>query len=133
MQQPIYQQISAKFQAYQNCIKNNNDIWRNKHVDNINGLIENYLPHGSGIDSDIELDFDNSKHNKLIFTFEYHHMDQNGFYCEWESYKLIVTPSLSNKIELKIIGKNKNFVKDYLYEIFDNALRKEIDYPYNVE
>jgi len=128
MNNKLCKHFSGTLQAYQNCIKTNNKIWEEKHEDKLNELVNNYMPHGSGIDSGMYLDLINSNPNKLIFTFEFHHMDENGMYDGWTDHKLIVTPDLYNKFNLTITGRNKNYIKDYLYEIFDYSLKQEIDY-----
>ena len=127
MNNKLYKHISATLQAYQYCIKTGNKIWEEKHEDKLNELVNDHMPSGSGIDAGMYLDFHNSKPDKLIFTFEYHHMDENGMYSGWTDHKLTVTPSLYNDFYTYISGRNKNYVKDYLYEIFEYALRQEIE------
>jgi hypothetical protein len=55
-------------------------------------------------------------------------MDENGMYDGWTYHKLIVVPDLYNDFYTNITGRNKNYIKDYLYEIFEYALREEVDY-----
>jgi hypothetical protein len=50
-------------------------------------------------------------------------MDENGYYDGWTNHKLIVKPELSESgFDLHITGPDKNFVKDYLYDLFDHIL-----------
>jgi len=128
MNNKLYKHFSGTLQAYQNCIKTGNKIWEENHEDKLNELVNNHMPHGSGIDCGMYLDLINSNPNKLIFTFEFHHMDENGMYSEWTDHKLIVIPDLYNDFYTNITGRNKNYIKDYLYEIFEYALRQEVDY-----
>ena len=128
MNNKLYRHFAGSLQAYQNCIKTGNKIWEDKHKEKLNELVKNEMPHGSGIDSGMALDLENSNPNKLIFTFEFHHMNENGMYDGWTDHKLIVTPDLYNKFNLKITGRDKNYTKEYLYEIFHYALLQEIDY-----
>jgi hypothetical protein len=127
MNNKLYKHFAGTLQAYQNCIKTGNKIWEDKHEEKLNEMID-YLPHGSGIDSDVELDFEKSNPNKLIFNFSFHFMDNCGMYDGWIDYKLTVTPNLYNDFDLYISGRDKNYIKEYLYEIFEYALRQEIDY-----
>ena len=100
-------------------------------------LVKYWMPHGSGIDCGTELDIVKSTGTKLIFTFDYHHMDSNGYYCGWSSHKLIVTPDFEN-FSMKIIGQHpsrqrhstQNF-HDYLYDTYSHALQRK--YSYNVD
>jgi hypothetical protein len=123
----LYQRISQKFDAYLNCIKSNNKIWEDKHKYDIEELVKNNLPSGSGFDSGTHFDFDKSKNNKLIFNTSYHFMDENGMYDGWENYKIEITPDLSLAFNIKIIGKNKNDIKDYILDCFCHDLGKEIE------
>ena len=127
MNNKLYKHIAGTLQAYQRCIETNNITWKDKHEEKLNKLVDQ-LPSGSGIDAGIELDFEKSNPNKLIFNFSFHFMDENGMYDGWIDYKLIVIPDLYNDFYLNITGRNRNQIKDYLYEIFDYALRQEIDY-----
>jgi len=128
MNNKLYKHFSGTLQAYQNCIKTGNKIWEDRHEEKLNQLVKNEMPSGSGIDCGMELDFEKSNPNKLVFNFSYHFMDENGMYDGWIDYKLVVIPDLYNDFYLNIIGRNKQEIKDYLYEIFDYALRQEIDY-----
>jgi hypothetical protein len=128
MNNKLYKHLSGILQAYQNCIKTNNKIWEDKHEQKLNELVKNEMPHGSGIDCGMELDLEKSNPNKLVFNFSFHFMDENGMYDGWIDYKLIVIPDLYNDFYTNITGRNKREIKDYLYEIFDYALRQEIDY-----
>lgn len=76
------------------------------------------LPHGSGIDAGVKFDSDNSKPDRLIFTFGFHHMDENGYYDGWTYHALIVTPCLQDGYKLRITGRDRNEIKDYLYSLF---------------
>ena len=126
MNNKLYKHFAGTLQAYQNCIKTGNKIWEEKHLEKLNKMID-CLPHGSGIDSDVELDFEKSNPNKLVFNFSFHFMDDYGMYDGWIDYKLTVTPNLYNDFDLYITGRNKREIKDYFYEIFDYALRQEIE------
>ena len=127
MNNKLYKHFSGTLQAYQNCIKTGNEIWEKKHLEKLNAMIDE-LPHGSGIDSDVELNLEKSNPNKLVFNFSFHFMDENGMYDGWIDYKLTVIPDLYNDFYLNITGRNKQEIKDYLYEIFDYALKQEVDY-----
>jgi hypothetical protein len=126
MKKALYKQIASALQAYNNCVKSNNTEWQDKHEDRIRFLTYQYMPSGSGIDNGINFDLESSAPNKLIFTFDYHHMGE-GYYKKWTSHKLIVTPSLVSDFSMKITGENFNDVKDYLCDIFLEALDFEVE------
>jgi hypothetical protein len=79
------------------------------------------LPSGSGLDRGVSLD-SSSKPERLVFLAPFHHMDANGYYCGWTDYKIVLKPSfLFFGIDIRITGKDKNYVKDYLYDLFSEV------------
>lgn len=78
------------------------------------------LPHGSGLDNGVSIDLNRSKSDKIVFNTEFHHMNENGYYDGWTSHSLIVTPKFGG-YDLRITGKNRNGIKEYLYDLFYNV------------
>jgi len=78
------------------------------------------LPHGSGIDSGISFEIKESTYTKLVFQFGFHHLNENGYYDGWSYHKLIIVPEFGG-FKLNITGKNRNNIKDYLYQLFQNV------------
>ena len=81
------------------------------------------LPSGSGIDSGCAIDEEKSTKNKIVIHSSFHHLDNNGFYCGWSNFDVIVTPDLLHDFNLKIVGRNAiypafSFTKEYLYSVF---------------
>lgn len=107
------------FAAWKNCKASNNPDWEEKHEDALNKMLEN-LPHGSGIDNGVKFDWEKSTYNKLIFSLSFHHMNEVGYYDGWTDHKVIITPSFIGDFCVKITGRNRNDIKDYLREIFSN-------------
>ena len=112
-------ELASKLTAYKNCQKVNNLDWEFKHKDAIELMLYN-LPSGSGLDNGVKFDWNNSNADKLVFTFSYHHLNENGYYEGWTDHKLIITPSLAFGIKMNITGKDKNQVKEYLYDTFND-------------
>lgn len=126
MKYPLYKRFAMTLGAYRNCIKSGNKEWEINHEDKLTEYIES-LPHGSGIDGRNWMD-KKSTPNKLIFHIEYHCMDENGMYAGWYGYKIIVTPSLQNDFDLRIVGKDTpNQAKEYLYDVFSEAFSTEVE------
>ena len=88
--------------------------------------LDDELPSGSGIDSGCKIDLDSSTSEKIVITFGFHHMNDGGFYDGWTEHKLTVKPSFLFGIDLKISGRDRNQIKDYLYDLFSFELKKEI-------
>lgn len=124
MKQTIAQAIANAISARKNCWESNNKEWFARWNDRALMLVRDYLPSGSGIDCGTALDLDKSSDNALRFTFSFHHMDENGFYCGWTEHKLIVKPSFSG-VSLHITGPDRNEIKEYLYQIYECALSQE--------
>lgn len=125
-QAKLYQQIARIVEARLNCIERGND-WSLKHEDTLSE-INDLLPSGSGIDTGTKIDLDESKPNRLVFNFSYHHMNDDGMYDGWTDHQVIVTPSLSFGFDLRISGRNRNDVKDYLHEVYQSALSEIVDF-----
>lgn len=126
--------ISMAFDAYQNCVKNNNQEWQQRHCETIKQICSKVMPHGSGLDgTEIELDMDASKPNKFVFVnLDFHHMDENGMYDGWSNHTAIVTPTFAG-FNVKITGTNRNDTKDYLAEMIDAALNTKLEYSKALE
>ena len=104
--------LANNLKAFRSC----NDEWKTINKQSIEKL-ETLLPHGSGFDGTMEIDVNKSKDNLIVIEFEFHFMDENGYYDGWETYKLKIIPSFQG-YNLKIVGKNRNQIKDYFYDVF---------------
>lgn len=82
-------------------------------------------PSGSGIDCGTKIDLERSNKNRLVFEFDFHHMDENGYYCCWTEHELWVKPSLIYDYDCRITGKDRFMFKDYLYEVYHHWLNSE--------
>jgi hypothetical protein len=80
------------------------------------------LPSGSGIDAGMTLNYDESKPDRLVFDFEFHHMI-DGAYTGWTQHKLIIVPSFVYGFVMRITGPDKNQVKNYLYQVFEPTFK----------
>jgi hypothetical protein len=120
---PLYREIASLLQAIENCRVTNNTSWLDKHEDRLSKLCKEYLPSGSGIDCGTTLERELCKPDKLVFSFSYHHMNDCGMYDGWTDYKLVVRPCFDG-IDLKISGKDRNMIKEYLYDTYNCALNE---------
>lgn len=121
---PLYREIAALLQAIDNCEKSNNKEWLDKHTQHLTDLITHYLPSGSGFDSGTKLI--KYKPGEISFFAPFHHMNENGMYDGWTDHTIIVTPSFDG-IDLRITGRDRNDIKDYIHEMFHTALTTEIE------
>jgi hypothetical protein len=124
--QPLFRQLARSLAAMNNCRKNGNLDWIDKHERNIEELVYQFMPRGSGVDNGTKFNFEKSTPEKLVFDFGYHHMDEHGFYDGWTEHTLTVRPSLQFGVDLKISGRNRNEIKDYLHDLFHHAISIQV-------
>jgi hypothetical protein len=125
MKRIVYRELVSAYLAMINCGKSGNDVWHSRWETVVDRIIYNYLPHGSGIDNGVKIS-DKTNADRLVLTFGFHFMDENDYYDGWGDYTLTVKASLQFEISLNIVGKNRNGIKEYFYDIFNDALTREI-------
>jgi hypothetical protein len=82
-------------------------------------------PSGSGFDNGTTID-KLSTANRLIFNTSFHHMNEDGYYIYWTSHRVIITPDLTHNFSIRITGKNKRDIKEYIGDEFDYWLNEEV-------
>jgi len=125
MKTKLISRIYRTLQAENNCKIANNSEWQKNHSYHLDEL-EKLLPSGSGIDSGCKIDR-TFKNNQVKIFCDFHNMDENGYYCGWSRFIVVCKPEFDG-IDIKITGKDKYFVKDYLYDLFDTVLNEEIEF-----
>ena len=123
----LYQQLSTLVVAIKNCEETGNQEWEQRHMERAVKIVEDHLPHGSGFDAGTYLDFERSNEDRLIFTTSYHHMDEGGHYDGWSEHEVWVRPHLAFGFTLRITGRDRNDIKDYIGECFHHALDLTLD------
>jgi len=118
----IYQEIALSMDAYQRCTKEQNS-YADKHMERLHDIELNYLPRGSGFDSGCSIRF--ASDEKIIIRTAFHHMDENGYYDGWTEHLVHVYPSLMFGFRLRITGKDRNGIKEYIADQFRWALNQE--------
>ena len=126
MKKPLFVHLSSKLNAVENCIARNNLEWLSRHQDRISSLVKDFMPSGSGIDCGTKL-CEESTSEKLTFDVAFHHMDEHGGYDGWTEHKVIVTASLQFAFSLKITGRDRNRIKEYLHEVYHYALSQMVE------
>ena len=128
----LYQKIARTLQAMETC----NDELQVRHINTINMIEGEYFPHGSGIDADCYIDLDRSTKDKIWIVFDYHLMNDHGYYDGWLLLDLIVKPDLSWGFDFKIkyysngndkskVQKYKPLIEDYLEDLWNETLNQE--------
>ena len=127
---PLYWHLASSIDARLNCANGKNPEWFEKHEETIEQFAKDFLPSGSGIDSGCTIDLDKSNGEKIVIHTSYHHMNDGGYYDGWTEHTITVVPSLQFDFTLNISGRNRNMVKEYLYDVFREALSDSIDYDF---
>ncbi len=133
--QTVAQAIATALVAHLNCERDINsggfpahlvtlrETWSQRWRDRIESLCENCLPHGSGFDSGVTLDMGASKARKLVFTAQYHPMNESGYYESWVEARVIVRPDFEGfDVTARGAGSDHN---DYIAEAIAEALGAE--------
>lgn len=104
--------------------------WVEKKEERLKALLDE-LPSGSGWDNGTKLG--TSTGERIVLFGSFHHMDENGFYCGWTDHEVHVTPSLRFGFDLRITGRDRNEIKDYLHDLFHEALSMPVwEYDYEM-
>lgn len=123
---PLYAELAQLIQARANCLKSFQSTGVNnggfdRHSQSIEKLVTEHMPSGSGFDNGTFLDLDSSHTEKLVFNTQFHHMNEVGYYDGWTEHTVTVTPSFGG-INLRVSGRNKNDIKEAIYQAFSIAL-----------
>lgn len=130
MNRTVYREIASYLNARRSCLehyqepgKSHLEEWITKHECRAHDLTRRFMPSGSGIDAGTTLQVDACTDDKLVFTTSYHHMNDGGYYDGWTEHTVTVKPSLIHELTIKISGRDRNNIKEYLHDCFDNHLR----------
>lgn len=114
--------------ARKRCIAANNTDWERNHTAELLRIGDELLPSGSGIDCGTTIDLDASSDEKIVLACEYHHTNDVGYYDGWSSHRITITPSFMG-LNIKISGRDRNLIKDYLYEVYRYCLTQPYQEP----
>ena len=132
----LYQKIIQTTKALESCEEKGMIDAYDNHYKTLQNIHKNYLPSGSGFDG--EMNIESATDSKLIIRFDWHILNDNGYYDGWLDLLLIMTPNLSNNFDMKIkwytngndkrkVEKYKSLIEDFLYDEWYYILTQEID------
>ena len=126
----IYQELGSYVNTCARYEKNSNSvsdkIIYDNWVEKAEDLVKIHFPSGSGFDSGTSIVWDKCKYNKIVLRADFHHMDDNGYYCGWSEHEIIIVPSFSFGFDLRVTGKNKRNIKEYIEDTMYHVLNKEL-------
>lgn len=89
----------------------------------IREIVDDFMPSGSGIDSGTKML--ESRTDRIVFQADFHHMNEHGSYDGWTEHTVVVTPAFTGP-HIRITGRDRNQIKDYLADLYDGALAQPI-------
>jgi hypothetical protein len=81
------------------------------------------LPSGSGIDNGTKLVSADS--TKIVLSAEYHHMNDGGYYDGWTTHRITIRAQFGG-IDVTIGGRNRDDIKEYLAQVYYDALSAQV-------
>lgn len=87
-------------------------------------VLERELPHGSGLDNKVKFVREKCNSRRVVIAADFHHMNGDGFYTGWTDHEIIVTATHDGP-DIRVTGRNRNDIKDYLAETFGHALQEK--------
>ena len=120
--QTVAQSLATAIRAQRDCESSGNVEWSEKWQARIDAIMDD-APSGSGFDSGTSLG-DRATDRRLTFLTSYHHMNEGGFYDGWTEH-IVTCEATFDGIALKISGRNRNDIKDYIGDVFHTWLTQE--------
>jgi hypothetical protein len=120
---PLYQRLVSALTAMRNCERSENTEWLERWRDDLETMMRQ-APSGGGFDAGTTLDMDVSGERRLVFNTSFHHMTEHGYYDGWTAHTVVVTPAFDG-FNLKVTGRDRNEIKDYIADAFDTFLKQE--------
>lgn len=91
-------------------------------------IIDNYLPSGSGFDTELQVEPVLGA-QAFTISFNYHHMDDMGGYSHWSEGVITVIPCF-NGLDLDLVTtEDDEPFKEYVLDGFHQALNEEVRIP----
>jgi hypothetical protein len=124
----VLTELASSIVARLNCAKTpeTHAEWFARHGETIDRIAKELLPSGSGIDSGTKVDLDKSDgRSRIVLETAFHHMNDGGMYDGWTEHTITITPDLLFGFSLRISGRDRNQIKEYLHDVFTQALDAE--------
>ena len=123
------QRIASAVEARARCARSDNKEWFERWTERLEEMA-GFLPSGSGFDCGTKIDWDASRHDKVVFHTSFHHMDEGGGYDGWTEHTVTARPAFDGFV-LTVGGRDRNGIKEYIGEMFHNDLSQRIEVTEN--
>lgn len=108
------------YQKIARVVSLENTALKAKELASLNEL----LPKGNGIEAGCAILLKSTR-NKIVIDTAYNHPNGSYVATRWTNHQVVVTPAFEGEINIRITGKNENDIKDFLFDVFREALMKE--------
>lgn len=131
-QRNLADRISAAIHSSNGAERDRCLAMKNQVEDEICRLLKEYLPSGSGVDGGTTLNTGGcfrAGHSRLLclaLSAGFHHMDDQGSYVKWTEHTIQVIPDMVSGFTLNIGGPNYRQIKDYLFDLYGQALQQVV-------
>lgn len=88
--------------------------------------LQKLLPIGNGIEAKSVILL-KSTEKRIVIDTAYWHPNVSYETSRWTDHQIVITPSFEGEINIRVTGKNLNNIKEYLNEVFREALMKEYE------
>lgn len=124
--QTVIQAMVQAQEALNNSTKTGGLEWAERWKERLDQLLD-LLPSGSGIDNGTIVIALTA--NALILSCEFHHMNDAGTYDGWTKHRLTFRPRLDGYLDVRVTGRNRGDIKDYLADTYLHALQADAPPP----
>lgn len=104
--------------------------WIARHGETLDAL-DALLPSGSGCDNGSKVDRSRPLSKGLLIETAFHHLSTHGFYTGWTDHKITFHPTLYGGPTIKVSGRDRNEIKDYLGDVFYHTLTSNLPPGFN--
>lgn len=126
MKQPLYKAIASALEAKQNCLISGNHEWSRRWMDVLKRL-DRELPSGAGFDNGSVIVKAESVFDRIVIATSFHHMNEHGCYDGWTEHRVVVEPDMVHDFTIKVSGRDRNGIKDFIADAFREALAGEVE------
>jgi hypothetical protein len=117
--------LATTLESLRNVERSGNNAWVAMHREAL-ARLEAKLPSGSGWDSGTTFDREKSTSHQLIFSGDFHHMNEHGSYDGWTSHIIRVRPTFTG-MDVTVSGSRRNDIKEHLAELFYTVMNETVD------
>lgn len=121
----LFRLIGSRARTLSNPSPYMNESVRERFEEEMEILLKEFMPSGSGFDMGTDIDIDRSNARKLVFKTGFHHMNETGHYDGWTYHNVIVTAEFDG-LDIQVTGRDRNNIKEYIGEAFYSALHQMV-------